>query len=176
MNKLISVFLIIISLTSCSEYQKAIKSEDLAVKNKVANELYEKGKYTKALRLFEQIAPAYRGKPNAERLFYMFSKSYYNSKQYYLAGYQFESFVSNYPRSEKREEGAFLAAECFVKYLIDTLNRVHKISEKVEIRKISIKDDNVARKRKTKLKEIEYDAQKHHIFKGQLFKVAGFLI
>jgi hypothetical protein len=46
----------------------------------------------------------------------------------------------------------------------------------VEIRKISIKDYNVARKGKTKLKAIEYDAQKHHIFKGQLFKIAAFLI
>lgn len=113
MNKIISVLLIIISLSSCSEYQKALKSEDLAFKNKVANEMYDKGKYAKAIRVYEQIVPAYRGKPNAERLFYMFSKSYYNTKQYYLAGYQFESFASNYPKSEKREEAAFLSAECF---------------------------------------------------------------
>ncbi|MBF03879.1 MAG: outer membrane protein assembly factor BamD [Flavobacterium sp.] len=113
MNKIISFFLIVIFLSSCSEYQKALKSEDLAVKNKVANAMYDKGKYSKALRLYEQIAPAYRGKPNAERLFYLYSKSYYNTKQYYLAGYQFESFASNYPKSEKREEAAFLSAECF---------------------------------------------------------------
>ncbi len=113
MNKIISFILIVIVLSSCSEYQKALKSEDLGVKNKVANAMYDKGKYNKALRLYEQIAPAYRGKPNAERLFYLYSKSYYNTKQYYLAGYQFESFASNYPKSEKREEAAFLSAECF---------------------------------------------------------------
>ena len=113
MNKFICFLLVVLSLSSCSEYQKALKSEDLAVKNKVAIELYENGKYTKAIRLFEQIVPAYRGKPQAERMFYMFSKSYYNTKQYYLAGYQFESFSSNYPKSEKREEAAFLGAECF---------------------------------------------------------------
>ena len=113
MNKIISFILIVIVLSSCSEYQKALKSEDLGVKNKVANAMYDKGKYNKALRLYEQIAPAYRGKPNAERLFYLYSKSYYNTKQYCLAGYQFESFASNYPKSEKREEAAFLSAECF---------------------------------------------------------------
>jgi outer membrane protein assembly factor BamD len=32
---------------------------------------YMKLEYTKAVR--EQIAPAYRGKPQAEKLFYMFS-------------------------------------------------------------------------------------------------------
>lgn len=113
MNKFICFLLVVISLSSCSQYQKAIKSEDLALKNKVAEEMYQKGKYTKAIRLFEQVVPAYRGKPQGERTFYMFAKSYYNSKQYYLAGYQFESFSSNYPKSEKREETAFLGAECF---------------------------------------------------------------
>lgn len=113
MNKFICFLLIIVSLSSCSEYQKALKSEDLAFKNTTASDLYEKGKYTKALRIYEQIAPAYRGKPQGERLFYMFSKSYYNTKQYYLAGYQFENFAASYPKSEKREEAAFLGAECF---------------------------------------------------------------
>lgn len=113
MNKIICFLLLVISLSACSEYQKALKSEDLAVKNKLAEELYNKGKYTKAIRLFEQVVPGYRGKPQGERMFYMFSKSYYNTKQYYLAGYQFESFSSNYPKSEKREEAAFLGAESF---------------------------------------------------------------
>jgi outer membrane protein assembly factor BamD len=46
-------------------------------------------------------SPAYRGKPQAEKLFYMFSQAYYKTEQYYLAGYQFESFASGYPKSEK---------------------------------------------------------------------------
>ncbi|KIX20424.1 lipoprotein [Flavobacterium sp. 316] len=133
MNKFICFILIIISLSSCSEYQKALKSEDLALKSKTANDLYEKGKYTKALRLYEQIIPAYRGKPQAERLFYMFSKSYYNTKQYYLAGYQFESFASSYPKSEKREEAAFLGAECFYRlsprYSLDQIDTEKALSK-----------------------------------------------
>jgi outer membrane protein assembly factor BamD len=53
----------------------------------------------KSNKTFEQIT-AYRGKPQAEKLFYMFSQAYYK-EQYYLAGYQFESFASGYPKSEK---------------------------------------------------------------------------
>jgi outer membrane protein assembly factor BamD len=34
-------------------------------------------------KTFEQIAP-YRGKPQAEKLFYMFSQAYYKTEQYYL--------------------------------------------------------------------------------------------
>jgi outer membrane protein assembly factor BamD len=43
----------------------------------------------------------------------MFAQSYYKTKQYYLAGYQFESFVSGYPKSEKLQEAAFLGAKCY---------------------------------------------------------------
>ena len=113
MNKILYILLVAILFSSCSEYQKALKSDDLAVKAKLGNDLYEKGNYKKAIPLFEQISPSMKGKPNAERMFYMLAKSYYETKQYYLAGYAFESFASGYPKSEKREEAAFLGAKCF---------------------------------------------------------------
>ncbi|UMY64406.1 MULTISPECIES: outer membrane protein assembly factor BamD [unclassified Flavobacterium] len=113
MKKLIALLIVLTVLTSCSPYQKALKSEDIAFKYEVATSMYEKGKWDKAIRLFEQIAPSYQGKPQAEKLFYMYSKSFFNSKQYYSAGYQFDKFVSSYPRSEKVEEAAFLSAKSY---------------------------------------------------------------
>lgn len=102
-------------MSSCSEYQKALKSEDPGVKFESAVKQYDKGKYNKAIRLFEAIAPAFRGKPQAEKMFYLFSQSYYKTEQYYLAGYQFESFVSSYPKSEKIEEASYLGAVSYSK-------------------------------------------------------------
>ncbi|RTY95094.1 outer membrane protein assembly factor BamD [Flavobacterium sp. GT3R68] len=113
MKKFLFTLLIAIVLSSCSEYQKAIKSEDVAVKFDMATKQYEKGNYSKAIRLFEQIAPTYRGKPQAEKMFYMFAQSYYKTKQYYLAGYQFESFASGYPKSEKVQEASYLGAKSY---------------------------------------------------------------
>jgi len=113
MKKFLSVLLITIVFCSCSEYQRALKTEDVAVKFDAAVKQYEKGKYNKAIRLFEQIAPAYRGKPQAEKMFYLFAQSYYKTEQYYLAGYQFESFASSYPKSEKLEEASFLGAKSY---------------------------------------------------------------
>jgi len=113
MKKFLSVLFICILFSSCSEYQKALKSEDPAKKFDVAIKQYDKGKYNKAIRLFEQIAPAYRGKPQAEKMFYLFAQSYYKTEQYYLSGYQFESFVSGYPKSEKVEEAAYLGAKSY---------------------------------------------------------------
>jgi outer membrane protein assembly factor BamD len=113
MKKIVSLLLVIALFCSCNEYQKALKSEDVAVKFESATKMYEARKYNKAIRLFEQLSQAYRGKPQAEKMFYMFSQSYYKTKQYYLAGYQFESFVSSFPKSEKVQEAAFLGAKSY---------------------------------------------------------------
>ena len=113
MKKFLVLFAVVVFLSSCSDYQKALKSEDTAVKFAASTKLYDAKKYGKAIRLFEQIAPAYKGKPSAEKMFYMYAQSLYKTKQYYLAGYQFESFVASYPKSEKIEEASFLGAKCF---------------------------------------------------------------
>jgi outer membrane protein assembly factor BamD len=115
MNKLIFGFLFVTLLCSCSEFQKVYKSEEPAPKFDLANKLYEAKKYQKAIRLFEQLAPAYKGKPQGEKMFYLYSQSLYKTEQYYLSAYQFESFVALYPKSEKIEESAFLSAKSYSK-------------------------------------------------------------
>jgi outer membrane protein assembly factor BamD len=42
----------------------------------------------------------------------MFSQAYYKTEQY-LAGYQFESFASGYPKSEKVQEAAYLGPKSY---------------------------------------------------------------
>jgi outer membrane protein assembly factor BamD len=113
MRRFLAVLLLAGLVFSCSPYQKALKSEDMAVKFNEATKQYEKENYTKAIRLFEQLAATYRGKPQAEKMYYMYAMAYYKTKQYYSANYQFESFVSSYPKSEKAEEAAYLGAKCY---------------------------------------------------------------
>lgn len=115
MKKILSILIVTLFLTSCGEFQKALKTEEIGVKYDVATKQYDNGKYVKAIRLFEQIAPSYRGRPQAEKMFYMYSQSFYKTKQYYSAGYQFESFITSYPKSEKVEEASFLAALSYSK-------------------------------------------------------------
>ncbi|WP_119790070.1 outer membrane protein assembly factor BamD [Flavobacterium anhuiense] len=135
MKKIVLLLIVVTLFYSCGEYQKALKNEDVAAKFEMATKMYDAGKYTKAIRLFEQLATSYRGKPQAEKLFYMFSQSYYKTKQYYLAGYQFEAFVSGYPRSEKVQEAAFLGAYSYSKlspvYSLDQADTV-KALEKLQ--------------------------------------------
>ena len=91
-------------LISCSEYQKILNNDDLTAKYKAAEDYYNTGEYRRANRLFEQLVPAYRGKPQAERLVFFFADSYFNTKNYHLAAYQFENFIKSYPKSQKIEE------------------------------------------------------------------------
>lgn len=120
----------------CSPYQKLLKSEDTGEKYHVADSLYNAGKYKKALKLMEQIVPAYRGKPQAEKLMFIYSDTYYQLGDYYIAGYQFERFVTSYPTSQKAEEAAFKAARSFYelspRYSLDqedTFTALEKLQE-----------------------------------------------
>ncbi|WOD43647.1 outer membrane protein assembly factor BamD [Hwangdonia lutea] len=113
MKKFFYIIFTISIFSSCSEYQKVLKNEEIAPKFKMGEALYNEGKYAKANKLFAQIVPNYRGKPQAEKLMYLYSNTFYKTKDYYIAGYQFERFASSYPKSEKVEEAAFLSAKSY---------------------------------------------------------------
>ncbi len=113
MSRYFYILLLAVLFSSCNEYQKALKSDDIKEKYDVAVKLYEQEKYSKVIRLGEQMRAAMKGKPSAEKLFYIYAKSMYFEKQYYNAAYEFESFVAGYPRSEKVEEASFLGAKCY---------------------------------------------------------------
>ena len=97
-------------LFSCGEYQKVLNKGTIEDQYKMAVKMYESKKYAKALRLFEKVTPAYRGKPQYERIQFMVAQSNFNEKNYSLSGYYFDRFTKNYPKSSKREEAAFLSA------------------------------------------------------------------
>ncbi|WP_100612302.1 outer membrane protein assembly factor BamD [Confluentibacter lentus] len=113
MKHLLYILILFLVLSSCSEYQKALKSEDIAVKFQMGDSLYSQGKYEKANKLFAQIVPSYRGKPQAEKLMYLYSNTFYKMRDYHTSAYQFERFVASYPTSEKVEETAFLSAKSY---------------------------------------------------------------
>ena len=113
MKNYIYILLVAFSLYSCSEYQNVLKGEDIAAKFKLGTELYDAGKFTKANRIFVQIVPKYRGKPQAQKLMYMYCNTFYETKDYFTSNYQMERFVEAYPKSEKVEEIGFLSAKSY---------------------------------------------------------------
>ena len=134
MRTLAYILLVFISLSSCSEYQKVLKNEDIAPKFKMGEALYDEGKFDKANRLFAQIVPNYRGKPQAEKLMYLYSNSFYKMKDFYVAGYQFERFATSYPNSEKVEEASFLSAKSY--YMLSPVYTKDQTETKEAIEKL----------------------------------------
>ena len=115
-KKIVFLFVSIFFLSlffSCSDYQKLLNSDDASEKYKKAEVYYNSGEYRKANRLFEQIIPKYRGRPQSQRIIFFFAETYFQTKSYSLAAYQYENFVKSYPKSERVREAIFKAAKCF---------------------------------------------------------------
>jgi len=113
MKKSILLLLFVIIISSCGEYQKMLKNPDSGLKYAMVENLYNKGKYKKALKLMEQVVPVYRGKPQAEKLMFMYSNTYYQLEDYYLSGYQFERFTVSYPKSDSVELASYKSASSY---------------------------------------------------------------
>ena len=136
MKRAIITFLILITFLSCGEYQKAINGDDIATKFALGTSLFDEGKFTKANRLFEQIVPKYRGKPQAQKLMYMHAMCFYETKDFYTSNYRMEKFVNTYPNSEKNEEIAFLAAKSY--YFMSPIFSKDQTDTKVAIDKLQL--------------------------------------
>ncbi len=118
MKKVLYLICIVVLLSSCAstnKHNRLLKSNDQDAKFEAAMKAYEKGDYMHANQLFENLLLYSRGREMSEKVNLYYAKSLLGSKDYYSAGYQFESFVKWYPYSKYAEEALFQAAYC--KYL-----------------------------------------------------------
>lgn len=113
MKKLTFVLAIFFLLGSCSEYQNVLNKGKNAERYQLAVKMYESKEYKKAISLFEKIMGPYANKPQMERIQFMISDSYFQTKDYSMASYYFTKFITNYPESSKVQEGAYLSAKSY---------------------------------------------------------------
>ncbi|GJM34153.1 MAG: hypothetical protein DHS20C18_31540 [Saprospiraceae bacterium] len=93
-----------------SEFEKVRISGNPEVMFAKANEYYEEEEFAKAQSLFELVIGSYRGKKEAEEIYYRYAYTYYYLGQYILASYYFNNFSNTYSASQYREETDFMAA------------------------------------------------------------------
>jgi len=110
---IILVFLAIFS--SCSSYNKLLKSDNPEAKLEAALKYYEAGSYFRTLQLLEDILASYRGTIHAEKIYYYYAYSYYHQGDYLVAAFHFSSLARTLPNSKYAEEAMFMSAYC--KYL-----------------------------------------------------------
>src|SRR5690554_5648875 len=108
------MLLAVMGITGCkSKFEKLRASNDTARKYQEGIKLYNSKKYSKALILFDDLVQRFRGRAEAEDLYYYNAYTNYRLKDYLTARHQFMTFVNTYPNSPKAEECRFMAAYCY---------------------------------------------------------------
>lgn len=94
-------------------YNYVLRSKDYNLKYQKAFEYYNKKKYYKALDLFAQLVPHYRGTNRGDEVLYYYANTNFELKDYVTAAYYFKNFAYSYPNSEFAEEALFMSAYCY---------------------------------------------------------------
>lgn len=108
-----SVFILtVIAIFSfgCSKYQKLLKSSDMDLKYEAAIQYYDNEKYDKAMPLFEELIPLFRGTERAEKVYYCYCYCNFNLDLLYSSAYHFKKFSMTYPLNEHAPEMYFMHA------------------------------------------------------------------
>ena len=106
------LFLVVLfSFVACkSNFERVRTSGNSQVMYTAGMKYYEEKEYLKAQTLFEQIVSAYKGKAEAEELYFKYAYTYYHLGQYILASYYFKNFSNTFGTSPFREEAMFMSA------------------------------------------------------------------
>jgi len=112
--KLIQLLAVItLILSSCSGYQKILKSRDLDYKYEKAIEFFDNEEYVKAFPLFDELLLLYRGTDKAEEIYYYYCQIEFQKGNYISAAQHFKNFSNTYPDNLKAEECAYMTAYCY---------------------------------------------------------------
>lgn len=120
MKKYLIIALAFFALSACNTQQdKAMKSADKDFILKVANEKFEKKKWTDALALYERLSNLVAGTDDAPNVIYNSAYANYYDKNYKLAGHQFKNFVVTHPQDSRAEEASYMSALCYYEGSMD---------------------------------------------------------
>jgi len=109
------VSVIAVLFSSCSGFDKILKSNDYELKYKKSIEYMNKKDFYRASQLLEQITTVYQGTVRDDSVNYFMAKCFFGMEDYESAATLFESFRNKFPRSVFTEESEFLYAFSFFK-------------------------------------------------------------
>ncbi|HEX2394008.1 MAG TPA: outer membrane protein assembly factor BamD [Bacteroidales bacterium] len=117
LKKCIYIIIIVLSsvvtIISCSGYEKILKSDDVDLKFTKAFYYYNRGDYVKAATIFDQLAPIIRGTRRADSVYFYQAMTQYKLNDYIIAGHYFNNFVQIYGNSVLVEEAAYMESYCY---------------------------------------------------------------
>jgi len=134
LKKLTLIVLIGASLSSCNKmYNQAMKSTDKDEIFTIATKLYEDGKYSQAVELYERIETSFVGTEQAAQIAFNTANAHFKDENYKLAGHLFKNFAGAYPMDSRAEEALFNSAYSYYqdspKYNLDQTSTYTAINE-----------------------------------------------
>ncbi len=112
-NFILFALLLIMVGTSCSDYNKIVKSTDYEFKYKKALEYYEDEEFVRSSQLLSELVNIYRGTSRADEVYYYYAKSHFGMNDYLMAGHWFRTLVKDFPKSKYAEESQYMIGYCF---------------------------------------------------------------
>ena len=111
--------------SSCGEYNKILKSQDVDLKYSYAKKYFNQKKYVKSATLLEEIVQYFRGRTESEESIYLLAQSYYGQKEYVTASEYFKSYWNTYPKGEFVELAKYYSAYGLYLESPDQIGRAH---------------------------------------------------
>jgi outer membrane protein assembly factor BamD len=104
------VFLAFLLVSCKSEYETIRTSNNPERIYKAAQKYYKNKEYDRALGLYDLIIQYYRGRQEAEELFYNYAYCHYNLKDFILASTYFKNYAVTFSNSQNRQEAEYMSA------------------------------------------------------------------
>ena len=98
-----------LTLCSCGEYQRVLKSDDVNYKFDFAKRAFEQKKYVQAATLLKDCISVFKGSDKAEESLYLLAMSHYGNKDYATSGVYFKSYYTRYPKGKYAEAARFFS-------------------------------------------------------------------
>jgi len=136
----IIILVLFLTLASCGDYQKLLKSDDAELKFNKAVEYFEKGDFMRASTLFDAVSAYFKGTERSETVLNYLAKSYMGQKDYYSASEYYKTYVKTYPKGKYVIEAKYMIGYCYYLDSPDarldqtaTINALAALQEFVEV-------------------------------------------
>jgi len=106
-------FLLFLSLlSSCGEYHKVLKGDNIEKKYEMAKNFFNEEEYQKAVLLLEDILPFFRASAKNEKIKYMYAYCQYAMGSNIIAANRFKNLYDTYPYGKYAQESLYYFAYC----------------------------------------------------------------
>ena len=105
------LFFGVFSMLSCKSEFEALRTSNQPEKvYKAANKYYSEKEYDRAIALYDIVIQFYRGRQEAEDLFFKYAYAHYYQGDYILASTYFKNYSGTFSNSINKQEAEYMAA------------------------------------------------------------------